>query len=261
MNGRTDQDADELHRFASILNPASVIPLMHIGVSCPRHRDRESNIFGSPCSCSVSQYHFGRRARGHATQVLILSASTRERSSRRGMCRALRSTAAIALAYELSLAMRWVPSEINVADKPSQGGLRPFTKNRPHHPAARRHRHVAETRLAQGAPARRAFPSHPWNQIFSPPSCGHRRSGAQRRGIKSVPATTTAAGQKGAGIEPPCDIATFQEGRTSGSCRPNDPERLRAVAAPSCVPDAGDLRLHTACSANMNLGARHTNNP
>ena len=33
-----------------------------------------------------------------------------------------------------------------------------FTKNRPHHSAARLQRHVPETRLARGAPVRRAFP-------------------------------------------------------------------------------------------------------
>ena len=84
------------------------------------------------------------RARGPAKRVLVLSdslavilASTKGRSSRRGMCRALRRMAALALTCGFLLAVRWVPSEVNVADKPSRRGLRPFTKDRPHHRAAR----------------------------------------------------------------------------------------------------------------------------
>ena len=48
----------------------------------------------------------------------------RLRSRRLRMCRALRSTAAIALTYGVSLTMRRVHSDINVAGKPSCRGIR-----------------------------------------------------------------------------------------------------------------------------------------
>ena len=75
----------------------------------------------------------------HAKRVQILSdslavilASTKERSFRRGTCRALRTTGALVLTWVPLLATRWVPSEINVAGTRSRCGLRPFTKDRPH---------------------------------------------------------------------------------------------------------------------------------
>ena len=181
------------------------------------------------------------------------------------MCRALRSTAAIALTCGHSLTMWWVPPEIGVADKPSQRGLRPFTKNRPHHPAAPRQRHVPETRLAHGAPARGASQNHQWNQIVSPPSCGHRRSGAQRRGIARAATKHNASGKEEEESRRPatslCVHRSRKDGPGVGVRRPNDHERLRAVAAPTRVPDAGDLRLRTPNSTNINVGARHSNNP
>ena len=45
-------------------------------------------------------------------------------NSRHVLPRGLAATGTIAFSYALSLAMRWVPSEINVADKPSRSGLR-----------------------------------------------------------------------------------------------------------------------------------------
>ena len=75
----------------------------------------------------------------HAKRVQILSdslavilASTKERSFRRGTCRALRIRGALVLTWVLLVATRWVPSEINVAGTRSRRGLRPFTKDRPH---------------------------------------------------------------------------------------------------------------------------------
>ena len=107
---------------------------MHIGVCSSGHLGQERNIshitvLDAPAFAQLGSV-IGRRARGHATRVLILSDSLAViLASTRG------STAAIACG--LSLAMRWVPSEINVADKPSWRGIRPFTKKWPHHPAFR----------------------------------------------------------------------------------------------------------------------------
>ena len=117
----TDQDVDELQRIATILNPASVIPLIpapagrlfdahwRVFHSSPRSRKEHITVLEAR-ALDQSVSVVGRRARGHATRVLVLSdslsvilASTKERSSRREMCRALRSTAATAL-YEWTLA-------------------------------------------------------------------------------------------------------------------------------------------------------------
>ena len=147
MNERTDQYLDELQCAATILNPASVIPLIpalagrvfdahwRVLFLSPWSRMEHITVLEARALAQLVSV-IGRRARGHATH---------------GTCRALRSTAVIALTYELPLAMRWVPSEINVADKPNRRGLRPFTKNRPHHPAARLRRHVPEHHMAHGA--------------------------------------------------------------------------------------------------------------
>ena len=67
---------------------------------------------------------------GESYRYLVLSdslaailGSTRGRSSKPGMCRALRQFAAVVLATCSSIHVRWVASEINVADKPSRRGL------------------------------------------------------------------------------------------------------------------------------------------
>ena len=113
---------------------------MRIGVSCFRHRDRERNISPSwepvPCSVSLYQWQAGSWACETAADVVGFVGG----HSSRGMCRALRSTAA--------LAMRWVPSEIYVAEKPSLG-LRPFTGDLLHRPAARLRRNVPGTRMVR----------------------------------------------------------------------------------------------------------------
>ena len=102
MNGRTDKDVDELQRIATILNPASVIPLTpapagrlfdaHWRVSS-RHRGHAKDHITVLEARTLAQLVsvIGRRARGHTTQALILSdslavilASTKGRSSRRG---------------------------------------------------------------------------------------------------------------------------------------------------------------------------------
>ena len=194
----------------------------------------------------------GRRAHGHATRVLsdslaVIPASTRVRSSRRGMCRALRSMAAVALTYG-TLACHAVG---------------PFRDQ------SRRSTSTAfpDTRFAHDTPARRA--SHSWHQVVSSPSCGHRRSGGQRRGVKKALArartTTSAGGEKEQTSSPTatslCAQCSGKDGPRADVRRPKDAERQRAVAAPTRVLDAGDLRLVTPNSANIDLGVRQPNNP
>ena len=151
--------------------------------------------------------------------------------------------------------MRWVPSEINVADQPSRRGIRPSTENQPHHHASRFQRHVREPLLGHGAPARKASQKHPSNQIASP-SCGHRRSGAQRRGIKKVlaraRATKIARGKKER--NPSDEPRAHVRG-------PNDAERLRAVALPVRVFDTEDHRHHLPTGTVTDLGAGYSNDP
>ena len=178
----------------------------------------------------------------------------RELSHRRVLCPALRRelewmpSCLFLLISDLSVPW-WVPSEINVADKRSPRGLRPFTKNRPHHPTPDVN---GMSRFAHGAPARGTSQNHAWNQIVSPPFCGHRRSGARRRGIKKellrAGATTSTGGKKKQESSPLAASLCVHPSRKDGprvEVRwPNDPERLRAVAAPTRVQDAGDLRQH-----------------
>ena len=123
MNGRTDEDVDELQPVAAIVNPAS-IPLVpapagrlfdtrwRVLFSTPWSRKQRVTVLEARALVQLVSI-IGRRARGDAKRVLILSDSlavilgpTKRRSSRRGMCRALHNTAALALTYGLSLAMR-----------------------------------------------------------------------------------------------------------------------------------------------------------
>ena len=55
------------------------------------------------------------------SMAAILSGS-KGRSSRPGMCRALRQLSALLIFGNLSLSLRWVPSEVNHADVPSRRG-------------------------------------------------------------------------------------------------------------------------------------------
>ena len=103
-----------------------------------------------------------------------------------------------------------------------------------------------KTALANGAPAHRACQIHPWNQVVSPPSCGHRRSGAQRRGIKKVivregTATITVCKVKQEPSSPTARLRVSHPGKDGNQAHvrgPGGSERPRAVAPPAGVPDA-----------------------
>ena len=216
---------------------------MRFGVSCFRHCDRERIMSPSwklvPCSVSQCQWQAGSWACETAADVVEFVGCY----SPRGMCRALRSTAA--------LAMRWVPSEIHVAEKPSLRGLRPFTWRRA---APSRCSTSAEcSRNPHGAPARRAYQNHPWNQIVSPPCCGHRRSGAQRQGMKNAlvraGAMTIAGGRKD------------QESSSSATslCIYRREKDVPAAALVRVV-DERVLRLCTPHSTIIDGGAMHPDN-
>ena len=72
------------------------------------------------------------------------------------------------------------------------------------------------------------------------PSCGHRLSGVQRRGIKKALArarvTTIAGGRKAQDSAPPQDGEDEHRGPVRG---PTDAENLRAVAPPFRASDTG----------------------
>ena len=66
---------------------------------------------------------------GH--RVLIINdsmaatlASSKGRSSGRGMCRAIRQIASLSLILDVAIVFRWLPSELNLADAPSRRGLK-----------------------------------------------------------------------------------------------------------------------------------------
>ena len=90
----------------------------------------------------------------HHRHLLVLSDSVacilgggKGRSSKPGMCRALRQLAAVCLAASLTCHFRWVPSELNVADGPSRRGLR--------YEKVQRGGYGASTQRSPSSPARR----------------------------------------------------------------------------------------------------------
>ena len=209
---------------------------MHIGVSFSSPGSRKEHVTVlEACALAQSVSIIGRRACGHASQVLILFdslvvilVSTKGPSSRDGTCRTLRSTAVIAFDV-WTLACHAVGSTSTRSPRTSRT-IPLLDVNQ---------RHVQETR-------RGAFQNHPWNQKVSPLSCGgHRRSRAQRRSIKKALAPARAKATAGGKREQDSSATTLCVHRSRKDRprvdvrRPNDPERLRAVAAR--VMDAADL--------------------
>ena len=121
-----------------------------------------------------------------------------------------------------------------------------------------------ETRLAHGAPARRASQNRPWNQIVSPPSSGHRRSGAPRRSIKKALARagtpTVASGKKEQKSSTSCYIAprfpkTDLQLMSVGSMTQNAHAQSLLLRA-SWTPGISDSALRTAPSLSWEQGIR-----
>ena len=142
------------------------------------------------------------------------------------------------------------------------------SKDQPHHRAVRHSQRVPENRLANGTPARRARQTHPWNQVVSPP-CGYRRSEAQRRGIKKAivhdgTATIAVCEEMQEPSSPTTPLRVSHPGKDGPRAHvhgPDDPGRLRAVAAPARVLDVRDLRFHPLNGAATDLGAWRPNDP
>ena len=127
---------------------------------------------------------------------------------------------ALALICGVSLATRWVPSEINVAEKPSGCGLRQFTKDRPHHPATRRRRRAQNPALRVASQ-----PAEPARVIRGIRFCGI-----------ADPELKGEVSRKRSPV-----IAVCKEGKEHPG--PDDAERPRAVAAPVRVLNAKNLRI------------------
>ena len=138
----------------------------------------------------------------------------------------------VALTYGLSLATRWVPSEISVAGKPSRRGLHPFTKDWPHHRGAR---------LRQSIPKK---PPFEWrtNPRSMPNPCVESACFASLLRPSQIWSSTAGYHrdhfglQREAGTELPLSrLSVFP---IPGSVRgPDDSERLRAVVAPARAPE------------------------
>ena len=135
-------EAAEIVRVAESLNRATDIPLVpHVSgrlmgvswrttLSTPWRRAEPITVLEA-CALGLCVRDVFRRSPDRPRHVLILSDSigallvtTKGRSSRPGMCRALRSIAACALIAGLTIVVRWVASELNVADHPSRRGIR-----------------------------------------------------------------------------------------------------------------------------------------
>ena len=139
---RSEAEAAEIVRVAESLNRDSFIPLVpyvsgrlmgvnwHTTLSTPWRR-AEPITFLEARALGLCVRDVARRSPCRLRRVLILSdsigallATTKGRSSRPGMCPALRSIAAWAIIAELTIVVRWVASELKVADHPSCRGIR-----------------------------------------------------------------------------------------------------------------------------------------
>ena len=252
-------EAAEIVRVAESLNRASDIPLVPyvsgrlMGVnwrttlSTPWRRAEPIAVLEAR-ALGLCVRDVARRSLDRPRHALILSdsigallATTKCRSSRPGMCRALRSIAACALIAGLTIVVRWVASELDVADHPSRRGIRrgwtppegrgagpghgrgpPAPRGRAEPPAPGGGTHAATRRR----PGVFAGDVPPQGGATNGASC--RRSGACRRGAKKTHSHGSAPSDGGSDAS--ADCAAMPLG--GGAAKPA-PEESRAVAADS----------------------------
>ncbi len=101
-------------------------------VSSPLRRSEHISVLETRACVAALTLVF-RKLRHHHRRWLFLSDSVasilgagKGRSSRPGMCRALRQVCALVLCTGIVLNVRWIPSELNDADRPSRRGLSVF---------------------------------------------------------------------------------------------------------------------------------------
>ena len=155
--------------------------------------------------------------------------------------------AAVALTYGLSLAMRWVPSEINVADKRGRASELGTSARSPC------------PRTGRTIPLLDVNGMSQWN-----PPCAWRVSALARCGATTDCSPGTKVSRNRASLRH--RSVFIVPGRTDFelmSVGPNDPKRPRAVAAPaSSRPGQHAEGSPTPLSDITNIAsARHSNNP
>ena len=214
----------------------------------------------------------GNRAQLHAKRLLLLSDSaacvlgaSKGRSSKPGMCRALRQVAALCLALTVTVGLRWIPSELNEADKPSRRGILAsrqasavlnggWSGPLPHGGSAR-------TTRPEGGSRRRAHGLADAGRLHgSAPSPGpaqqrQRRSGACRRGaararahVGGGPPASTGAGLPRSGPDP-LPSGSHQDRDHEGRARGPPLVPARAVAVRLVEPEPGGARTHWSSDA------------
>ena len=123
------------------INPIAQIPLVprvlhslfgaNFRTCVPAGWSRKEHISVLECRACVSALVLLLGKVGFRNKRLLLLsdslacilAGSKGRSSKPGMCRALRQIAAALLATGISIHLRWIPSELNNADRPSRRGL------------------------------------------------------------------------------------------------------------------------------------------
>ena len=174
-------DAEDLHTAVDALAPSNHVPLVDLS-SLPASKPwrvcssyawtREEHISVLEARTLVSTLRHAIFSRGlRDCRVVIVSDSmaailsgSKGRSRKPGMCRALRQLTALLLFANITLVLRWVPSEVNHGDIPSRRGYMA--------PAAYRQ---ALARRGIQASKRRDFAQCSATDLFpAPPDSSHR---------------------------------------------------------------------------------------
>ena len=92
------------HEHISVLECRALVSALCLNLSRPNTHHRHWLLLSDSIACILS--------------------NVKGRSSKPGMCRAIRQITAILLCCSIKMHLRWIPSELNVADEPSRRGLR-----------------------------------------------------------------------------------------------------------------------------------------
>ena len=216
-------------------------------VSCPWSRREHISVLEARAAVQLVRVGAryldwaGHRVLGMQDSFAAILGASKGRSSKPGMCRALRALSAVLLRSDTDCRWRWWPSELNVADSPSRRGYAAQARKR----QARSDRAYAGAAAKGGAP-RRGPPSGGAACQAGVPETGSTRCGAA---APSAPAALAggAAREMGSG-------GAVRHGPGAAPVR----ERTRSVEARRGESaSAGEPRTATEASQEAGLpGAR-----
>ena len=130
MLNEIDLNTDSFIPLVPRVNNAFLGSNWHTCVSAPWKRSEHISVLEVRSCVSAMCLNLHRPITHHkhwlmlSDSVACILSGTKGRSSKPGMCLGLRQLTACLLCCSIKLHLRWIPSELNVADGPSRRGLR-----------------------------------------------------------------------------------------------------------------------------------------